>query len=415
MIPKWSRLDNAAKIYPAAGGKSDTHVFRFSCDLTEPVDPVALQTALDESISVFPVFQYVMKRGLFWYYLEDTDIKPVVREEYKPPCSELYRPGVRSLLYEVTYYGVTINLEVYHVLTDGTGAVNFLRILITKYLSIKNGIDEPQLEHDASHMQLADDSFHKYYNNEGDSSNDKRPKACTLHGQRISEERIGIIRGTVSVKKLLEVSREHGATITTFMAACMLKAINEETDTLSKKRPIVLSVPVNLRNFFESASARNFFANIYTDYDFSKGGDELDDIIAKVNADFKREITLPALTAKLNFFCALESNIFARLAPLIIKDFVLKRAYHATASRSTAILSNVGVIRMPDELTEKIEAFAVCTGTNRLQACVCSYLDRLAISFTSPFISTDIQRRFFRELTSLGVEVEIAANRAAGE
>ena len=115
MIPKWSRLDNAAKIYPSASKNTNTQVFRFSCELYEDIDEKILQEALNDTITVFPAFQYVLKRGLFWYYLEDTKIKPIVREEHKTPCRRIYKKGVRSLLYEVTYYHSTINFEVFHV------------------------------------------------------------------------------------------------------------------------------------------------------------------------------------------------------------------------------------------------------------------------------------------------------------
>lgn len=410
MKPIWSRLDNAAKIYPAASTKTDTHVFRFSCELTEAVGAEVLQRALDDTIKVFPVYQYILKRGLFWYYLESTAMQPTVREEYKPPCSELYDRNQKTLLYEVTYFGRMINLEVYHVLTDGTGAVNFFRILVTKYLSMSHGIEEPEVGYDASHTQMTDDSFKRYYDESVKPLKEKHIKSCAIKGNKYPENRIKILRGTVSVKKTLAIAREHKATITTLLAAIMLDAINEDMIERSKTRPIVLSIPVNLRNYFNSASARNFFSNIYTEYDFHAADPVLDDIICKVNADFEREITPERLSAKLNSFYAVERNFFARIAPLYLKDFVLKQAYNISASKSTAILSNVGIIRLPDSVADYVREFSVFTGTNRLQACVCSFRDRMTISFTSPFVSSDIQRIFFRKLAEFDIDVEIASN-----
>lgn len=43
---KWSRLDNAAKIFPSTSSKQDPKVFRFACELCEPVDPEVLRRAL---------------------------------------------------------------------------------------------------------------------------------------------------------------------------------------------------------------------------------------------------------------------------------------------------------------------------------------------------------------------------------
>ena len=47
--PGWSRLDNAAKVFPALANKKDSRVFRFACQLTEPVQKKALQQAAEQA------------------------------------------------------------------------------------------------------------------------------------------------------------------------------------------------------------------------------------------------------------------------------------------------------------------------------------------------------------------------------
>lgn len=417
MRSKWNSLDNAAKIYPSASTKTDTHVFRFSCELNEPVNPEILQSALIDTTAMFPVYQYILKRGLFWYYLESTTLIPIVRLEYKPPCNELYDRNQKTLLYEVTYFGNIINLEVYHVLTDGTGAMNFLRILVTKYLSVVHSLTEPEIDYDASHMQMADDSFKRYYNKSFKRPNIKKDhtKAYRIKGSRFAENRIKIIRGTVSVSKTLKIAREYNSTLTAFLAACLIQAINEEITLMSKKYPVVLAIPVNLRNYFKSESARNFFSIIYTGYDSCIDLIPFDEIVKKVNNDLKRELTIEKMSENLNLLYSLERNLLVRISPLFLKDIVLKIAYSRATARSTATLSNVGIVKLPDSITPYIKSFDVCTGTNRLQVCICSYTDILSINFTTPFISSDIQRRFFRRLTEFGLDVEITANQIADE
>ena len=63
--PKWIRLGNAAKIFPSTSSKKDPKVFRFSCELTEPVDGQTLQFALDQTMEKFPFYRSVLKRGYF--------------------------------------------------------------------------------------------------------------------------------------------------------------------------------------------------------------------------------------------------------------------------------------------------------------------------------------------------------------
>ena len=67
------------------------------------------------------------------------------------------------------------------------------------------------------------------------------------------------------------------------------------------------------------------------------------------------------------------------------------------------------MVKLPPDLHPYIRSFDVCTSTNRLQACTCTFGDTLSISFTSPFVSTDIQKRFFRKLTAQGIPLEVAA------
>ena len=67
----WRRLDNAAKLFSAASSKQNTRVFRFYCELKEEVQPRLLEEALDRTLETYPLFLSVLRKGLFWHYLED--------------------------------------------------------------------------------------------------------------------------------------------------------------------------------------------------------------------------------------------------------------------------------------------------------------------------------------------------------
>ena len=172
---RWRKLDNAAKLYSAASNKKDTRVFRFYCELKEEVNPDVLQEALNQTIEIFPTFLMVLRKGLFWHYLEPCNLRPIVKEEYKEPCSRLYIKDKKTLLFEVTYYKKRINFEVFHVLTDGTGATEFLKELVKNYLYLihkVNGLEPVSLlPEDMTVQDQEVDSFLKYY-----SKDQKRPK-----------------------------------------------------------------------------------------------------------------------------------------------------------------------------------------------------------------------------------------------
>ena len=86
---RWRKLDNAAQAFPAATDKKDTRVFRFYCQLCELVDAGLLQEALDKTVEKYPVFQAVLRKGLFWFYLEHRDLRALAAPEEKKPCSRI--------------------------------------------------------------------------------------------------------------------------------------------------------------------------------------------------------------------------------------------------------------------------------------------------------------------------------------
>ena len=77
-MKNWLKLDNAAKIFPSVTNAKRHNLFRLSFELTEEIDPVVLQEALDVTIKRFAYFNVKLKRGIFWYYLEENKVKPLV-------------------------------------------------------------------------------------------------------------------------------------------------------------------------------------------------------------------------------------------------------------------------------------------------------------------------------------------------
>lgn len=96
-----------------------------------------------------------------------------------------------------------------------------------------------------------------------------------------------------------------------------------------------LSVPVNLRNYFPSESARNFFSVITVGYDFGKNPDDFASVIAAVKEGFAKELTDEKVKGRLNDLCALEHNLLTRMVPLFLKDISLNIANRVSAREIT--------------------------------------------------------------------------------
>ena len=59
---------------------------------------------------------------------------PVIERETAYPCKYIDPRTSPYYLFRVSYYEKRINLEVFHAVTDGLGAVNFLKALVYRYL-----------------------------------------------------------------------------------------------------------------------------------------------------------------------------------------------------------------------------------------------------------------------------------------
>lgn len=418
---EWSRLDNASKFFPAACNEKDTKVFRLVCELYEAVKPKYLQQAVNMTLDSFPLYKSVLRRGIFWYYFEHSDIQPVVRQESGPVCAPIYLRDRKNLLFCVFYYNNRINVEIFHALSDGTGALRFMQTLVFHYIALrykdKIAGKVPKLNYSASISQQTDDSFDRYYTGMdairptgGKDKGDAAAVAYHIRGTRIEENRLKVIEGCMPVKAVLDEAHKYNTTLTVFITSLFIHSIWKDMPANRKNRPVVLSVPINLRQFYDSETARNFFSTMKIGYNFGEDGADLKDIIRAVGESFRREMSEEQVQRKINRFVSFEKNYLTRVIPLPLKDYVLRIMNKLKERSITAAISNIGRIAMPAEFEQYIRQFCVYTSAGSPRITLCTYGDRLVLSFSSPFAETEIQRIFFESLSQRGIRIEITSN-----
>ena len=103
-----------------------------------------------------------------------------------------------------------------------------------------------------------------------------------------------------------------------------------------------------------------------------------------------------------------EGRILAEGTPLELKNRCIRAGAKMAEQEVTAVLSNMSVVKMPEDYAQYIEKFGVYTSTNRTELCICSFQDTLSLGFTSRYDSTNIQRNFYRILKELGASVKVA-------
>lgn len=414
-VDTWYDLDNVAKVFPSTSNKKDSKVFRFACSLTEDIEKEILQQALDKTMSYYPIFSSILRRGLFWCYLETSNISPVVKEENSPICATIYKYSNKNLLFNVTYFKKRINLEVYHALADGTGAVQFLKKLVLEYLTIKYKLDTNiNLDDISSLTEKEDDSFKKYYKHQKNQLFKRKENAYKIKSFKFSENRIKIIEGVFLTTDLLELSHKYNTTLTVFLTSILLKSIDETMKIKDKKKPVSITIPINLRKYFKSSTIRNFFVTMNVKYKFTEENTKLETIIEDVDKQFKQYLTKESLFEKFNSYTTLEHNLLIRVIPFFLKDIILKIFYKSEMKASTTSLSNIGIVDMPEEVRKYIDMFTFFSGTEEIQVCICSYDNKTTIGFTSRYINSEIEKNFFRNLSYMGINIVINTNQTDG-
>ena len=410
----WYKLDNAAKIVPSTAKGANTRVFRLTCELKEEVNPEILQQALDDTIEEFPFFNCVLHRGIFWYYLEDSNLMAKVEQEHAPACLPLYIPGKKNLLYRVGYFIKRINLEMFHVLADGTGAFMFFKNLVTRYLQIRHNLSEDiKPADDFSVEEKNEDAFTDNYSKQKglkQLGEMRSVKAYQVTGEVDDNLLPHLLEGTVSASKFLDLAHKYESTVGVLCVALYIKAVIQGMNRHQRRRHIVVSVPVNLRQFFKSGTARNFFGVINIDYDPKNYDGELKSIIEPVAKDFKEKLSSENIEKTMNSYSSLEHNLAIKMVPLPIKDFTIGRFDRAAKRGVTTSMSNLGQIKMPPEVSDYIDRFSAFMTASSQQVCVCTFKDKMVFGEVSPFKTHKTMLNFFRCLSEEGIEIELGTN-----
>lgn len=416
----WFKLDNAAKIYPAILSKTESNIFRVSAELNDNIKPDILNQAVVDLKKRFPSMYVKLRRGLFWYYLEKNEKMPIVKKE-SPYINEMIDISKNNnYRFTIFYYNNRISLEWFHSLCDGYGAIEFLKAITYRYLELlgKKMKDENKvltIKQEETKEEM-EDSFDKNYTGKVKRL-DKIKKAYHIRDIHFPHYYdTGIIIGKINVEDMLSLARKNNSTITEYLSALLTFSIYEayKEDKAIKKRPINLSIPVNMRKFFNSKTLRNFSLFFYTSVDFSKGNISFNDILKIVKEDFNREIDKDKLQSTLNSNVGAEKSIIMRIVPVFIKNIALKIAFNLLGdSLTTMTLSNIGNIDLPLSMKRYVKDFGFnlsshYTHPNGLAIVSCN--GTMSLSFSRKICDTNIEKIFFRHLANEGIKVKIESN-----
>ncbi len=337
-------------------------------------------------------------------------------EESTYPCRYMEENRNRNYLFRVTYYGKRINLEVFHVLTDGTGAFYFLKELAYQYLRLSHPeLREKYGDRLSSETSLnTEDSYLQNFKKTRFSGGYKAGRAYILRGVLFPTDKMGIIHGHTPVEEVKKAAKRYGATLNEYLVAVFLWAVYQAyLKGMPSKYQLSVSVPVNLRPYFQSVTTKNFFVMVTAIFHPERENQPFEDVMESVKTSLREQMTKQHLEEVLSYNVTGERALILRTLPLVFKNPGMRGIYNMHAKANTATVTNMGNITVSPKYQEYIERFDVLLSRSRgqnLKMALSTYNGTLSATITSAMKDTRLQRVFFRYLAGEGISVTIDTN-----
>ncbi len=418
---KWMHLDNAGKIYPASRTANWYNVFRLSMTLTEDVDRDILQSALDVTVRRFPSIAVRLRRGVFWYYLQEIPHAPKIQDEKSYPLVHMPFDDIRHCAFRVLHYKNRIACEFFHSLTDGNGALVFLKTLVAEYLTQRYGITVPptlgvldRLE--APSEKEYEDLFPKYKGIVAKSRSEA--DSYRIHGTPEPDGFCHVTTFMLRSSELVELAHEMGVSVTAVVTAAMiLSAIrlqNADCPVKKRQKEVKVLIPCDLRRVYGEDTLRNFALYVTPGVDPRLGEYTLSEVAAIVYRRMQLEITEKNMSSVIYANVKEEENRLLRLAPLFLKNFVMHIYFLLFGeSKSFISLSNLGVVKMPEEMKKYVDRvdFTLATqASGPYNAGIVSYRDTLYLNIIRDIKEPRLEMELYRTLRAAGIHVKVESN-----
>ena len=418
---RWMRLDNAAKIYPAAKRRNWNNFFRLSATLTETVDVAVLRSALDVTVRRFPSIAVRLRRGVFWYYLEEIPQPPPIQEEKSCPLAHAPFQEVRRCAFRVLVYRDRIAVEFFHALTDGTGGLIFLKTLVAEYLTQKYGVSIPAEYGVLGRLEEPDpeeleDSFLRYA---GDvKASRKESTAYHLSGTPERDGYKNLITMMLSAEEVRACAKSRGLSVTELLCAAMMQAILdlqvEKVRDPRRRKPVKVLVPVNLRGLFPSRTLRNFASYITPELDPRMGECSFKELCDEVHHRMGLENNRRTMRAKFAANVASERSPVLRVMPLFIKNIAMKAVFDAVGERKSCLcLSNLGNVQLPEAMAAYVRRMDFIIGVQAAAPHNCGVVTwngTMYINCIRSIREPELEMHFYRVLRRLGLHVKVESN-----
>ena len=418
MKTPWYKMDNASVMYTSMQKDEFSAIYRFSAVMTQPVDPQALQRAIDRVLPRFPGFRSKIKRGFFWHYFEPNRAPgPFLREDVAEPCRPVRFREDNHYLVRFFYYDRRISVEVFHAISDGSGTLTFLRCLLAQYLR-ETGVEIPEFVNldEKSTFDEWEDAYSRY----ATKTCKAQPLERHVYQNKGTAEpfyTFNVTMGFVPVDQIRARAKELGISVTEYLSAVLMFVLMEKQKREHpwKEKKVALSVPVNLRGYFPTKTLRNFILTVQPWIDPSLGEYTFEEVAQRIHCYMRLHCAPQETRAAFSRHVKLQNNPLLKLVPVFLKAPIMSLSYQLRGTDPySAIFSNPGVFRVPPEMQPHIHHMEAVLGqatVPRAHLAAISYGNILTLTFSGTMKESELERDFFRFLVKEGIPVHIESNR----
>lgn len=410
------KLDNAAKIYPAAMTKDWNSVFRAAIYLNEDVCRAVLARAVKELAPRFPSFYVQLHEGGLWDSFIPAENFDIVFRDMYGICNPFPVGRGHMPLFRVLYKDNMIAAEFFHAVTDGSGALVYLKTLTARYLELKGAVIEKtngvlDIDEQAQEYEIEDDFQPLYEKAKRVSRNEDN--AYQYKPER--EQNLRALTAVASRSSLKTAAEKYGCTVTAYLAGAYAFAFVQhyKTENSGKKmkRAVKISIPVNLRPYFNSKTLRNFssFVNVSVN---PNECNSLGECIFAVKNEMDRLIKIEKIKKTVSQNVAEEKMFITKIAPNKLKKIVMRACFLQFGERKyTSPFSNLGIIDVPSEMKKHVQRFEFVIGKtllNSVYLTAAGFEENISVTLSAATQETAIDDLFFKALKADGVEYKIS-------
>ncbi|RLI69072.1 MAG: hypothetical protein DRP02_11390 [Candidatus Gerdarchaeota archaeon] len=417
---KKCRLDSAGKLFTYSSSRKIPCVYRFWAEMKELVDVDILQKALNTTFTRFPYFQVQLTRGLFWHRWKKALYPPRVEKEKKYPCQFIPIRNKNTFPYRIIANQNQIVIEFFHGLTDGNGALQFLRTLITQYLSLKGfTIDnwgDVFLPGEPVPLEETEYAYRKNFK-VGIPKIPKIHRAFHLPFKRENKGVAYVTSGKVNVNDILAIAKKWNCTLTEFLTAIYIDVLQEimfelpERVRRRRKRHINVMLPIDTRRIIPSKTMRNFITFIAPGIDPRKGRYSFEEIVERVHYYKKRYLNKKYILQQISYYVAIEVNPFVNALPSFLKLLLVKPLYRKMGEELfSAFLTNLGKTNLPPEICNEVKDINILPMNHPYFKTGCgfiTYFNDLNINFVRNIKEDIVEEKFFNKLRFFGLDVKV--------